>query len=62
MFERHYAGDLSSENFKDALSAFEGRLVACAVPDMQDLNTLRFLANVVENAVWTKHDFAQRTS
>ena len=47
---------------KDVLPAFERRFVACAVPDLQNLNPLRFLADVVENAIGTNHDFAQRAS
>jgi len=47
---------------KDVLPAFERRFVACAVPDVQNLNALRFLADVVENTIRTNHDFAQRTS
>jgi hypothetical protein len=46
----------------DVLPVFERRFVACAVPDVQNLNALRFLADVLENAIRTNHDFAQRPS
>lgn len=44
------------------LPALEGRFIACAVPDVQNLNGLRFLADVVESPVRTNDNFAQRTS
>jgi hypothetical protein len=44
------------------LPALECRFVACAVPDVQNLNALRFLAHVIENAIRTHHNFAQFTS
>jgi hypothetical protein len=44
------------------LPALERRFVACAMPDVQNLYALRVLADVVENAIRTNHDFAQRTS
>ena len=44
------------------LPALERRFVACATPDVQTLYVLRVLAHVVENTIWTNHDFGQRTS
>ena len=43
------------------LPAFECRLVTRAVPDVQNLNALGFLADVMEDATGTNHDFAQST-